>query len=77
MKVSAIRKAMMSAYDNGGKLAGKTRSLYTLREIERFCTLIDSKGVYEYTTISKEVADILTHYGINIKEKGIGYQVIK
>lgn len=77
MKVNQIRKAMMEMYDNGGKLAGKVRSLYVQREIERFCTLIGCKRIYEYTTISKDVADILTYYGIGVKQQGIGFGISK
>lgn len=77
MKVSKIRKAMMESYDNGGKLAGKIRSIYVLREIERFCILIGTKRIYEYTTISQDVADILTYYGINVKSQGVGFTISK
>lgn len=77
MKTAKIRKVMMESYGNGGKIKGKIRSLYVLREIERFCTLIGSKHIYEYTTISQEVSDILIHYGINMKQQGVGFQVAR
>lgn len=77
MKTAKIRNVMMASYENGGRIAGKIRSLYVLREIERFCTYIGSKRIYEYTTISQEVSDILTHCGINMKQQGVGFQVVK
>jgi hypothetical protein len=77
MKVSRIRKAMQAAYENGGILAGKHRSVYVLRDIERFCALIGTAVIYEYTTISKDVSDILSHYGIKTEPRGIGYGITK
>lgn len=57
-------------FENGGKIAGKKYPLFVLQEIIRY-----AKEPNNFETISSDVFNILSYYGVNIVSHGIGYIV--
>lgn len=72
-KFNSFEKAV-SILEDGKKLNGINYPLYVREEIQDIAALKNGQST---TTITKDVADICIICGLQVKSKGIGWQITK